>query len=75
MKIRKTKKALKRSTSVRIIMLKDTNPNRFFDTLLPVSYNPEIEVLEFCKTGITIFDNILNKSVLSFPYYMITSIE
>lgn len=56
-------------------MLKDTNPNRFFDTLLPVSYNPEIEVLEFRKTGITISDNILNKSVLSFPYYMITSIE
>lgn len=56
-------------------MLKDTNPNRFFDTLFPVSYNPEIEVLEFRKTGITIYDNILNKPVLSFPYYMIISIE
>lgn len=56
-------------------MLSDINPNRMFDTLLPVSYNPKIETLKFQKTGITIFDNILNKSVLSFPYYMITSIE
>lgn len=75
MKIRKLKKILKRSNTLKVIVLKDntpTSPTKGMCFML--NYIPEFEKLKCDKFGVTIINKITNTPTKSFQYNMVVEI-
>lgn len=75
MKIRKLKKILKRSNTLKTIIFKDnTSASPTKDMYFIVNYVPEFEKLKCDKFGVTIIYKITNTPTKSFRYNMVVKI-